>query len=134
MRKEKALIALLQGLVDLLADEAAHNSKFSNTMASLLSYPPERKAKPSKAKSSSSKPLPDIHAEWITRGEQEFRLWLRDQPVEVLRAIIHQEDLDSTRRTAKWSEQEKLAAFIADGLSARLSRGAAFMRGRPSDP
>jgi len=71
--------------------------------------------------------LPDIHAEWRTRGETDFRLWLRDQPIPILRAVIRSQDLDPMRRSARWKEAEKLADFIADSLRARLARGSAFI-------
>lgn len=134
MRKDKALISLLRGLVDLLAEESARNPEFAGRVGSLLSDLPERKAKPARPKAPpSSEPLPDIHSEWNARGEREFRLWLRDQPTPVLQAVIRSQDLDPTRRTIKWREPEKLAEFIADGLSARLSRGSAFIRGRSDE-
>ncbi len=128
MRKEKALIDLLRGLVDLLAEESARNLEFSSKLEALLSELPEKKAKPKKM---SSAPLPtnmpDIHAEWNARDETDFRLWLCDQSIPVLRAIIRAEDMDATRRTAKWKEAEKLADFITDSLRARQSRGSAFI-------
>lgn len=128
MRKEKTLIVLLRGLVDLLTEESARNAEFASKLDTLLSKLPERKAAPKRsAASPSPERLPDIHAEWNTRGEIDFRLWLRDQPIPVLRAIIRSEDLDATRRTTKWKEVEKLAEFIADSLRARQSRGAAFI-------
>ena len=129
MRKEKPLIALLRGIVDLLADESARNPEFAARVESLLSGLPDgKKVRPTESEPlRPSYPLPDIHAEWNTRGEAEFRLWLRDRPISVLREVIRREDLDPTRRTAKWKEPEKLAHFIADGLSARLSRGSAFI-------
>jgi len=129
MRKEKALIGLLRGLVDLVAEQSARNPEFATKLDSLLSALPERKAA---LKRSATPPspgrLPDIHAEWNARGETDFRLWLRDQPIPVLRAVIRAEDLDATRRTAKWKEAEKLAEFIADTLRARQLRGSAFIR------
>jgi hypothetical protein len=129
MRKEKALIGLFRGLVDLLANESRRNPEFASKLDTLLSDLRERK------KSAQRKPvsklalehLPDIHAEWSNRGETEFRLWLRDQPVSVLRAVIRSEDLDATRRTTKWKEAEKLSEFISDSLRARQSRGSAFI-------
>lgn len=128
MRKEKALIGLLRSLVDLLTEESARNPEFSSKLDTLLSELPEKKATAKKAtKATPPELLPDIHAEWITRGEIDFRLWLRDQPVPVLRAVIRAEDLDATRRTVKWKEAEKLADFIADSLRARQSRGSAFI-------
>jgi hypothetical protein len=128
MRKEKALIDLLRGLVDALAEEAARNPEFAAKIESLLTNLPEPKV-PSKrvVPAPLLESLPDLHAEWHARGETEFRLWLRDQPIPVLRALIRDQDLDSTRRTVKWKEAEKLAEFIADGLRSRLSRGSAFI-------
>lgn len=127
MRKEKALVGLLRGLVDLLAEESARNPEFSNKLDTLLSELPKNKATTKKAAVPPPENLPDIHAELIARGETDFRLWLRDQPVPVLRAVIRAEDLDATRRTVKWKETEKLADFIAGSLCARQSRGSAFI-------
>src|ERR1041384_2731091 len=115
MRQEKELIALLRRLMDLLAEEAARSPEFAAKLERLLSDRLNRREKP---KASTPKgpqePLPDIHSEWKARGEPEFRLWLRDRPMPVLRALIRSQDLDPTRRTAKWKEAAKLADFIAD--------------------
>lgn len=128
MRKEKTLIGLLRGLVNLLAEESSHNKEFALKLETLLGELPEKKSKPKKV---ASKPpidhVPDIHAEWKIRAETDFRLWLRDQPIPVLREIIRSEDFDATRRTVKWKEAEKLAEFIADRLRDRQSRGSAFI-------
>ena len=128
MRKEKALIGLLRGLVELLTEESSHNPEFASRLDSLLSEPTKRKSAPKR--STTTPPpehLPDIHAEWRARGETDFRLWLRDLPIPVLRAVIRSEDLDATRRTTQWKEAEKVAEFIADSLRARQSRGSAFI-------
>jgi hypothetical protein len=129
MRKEKELINLLRGLVGLLAEESARNPEFESKLEQLLSDLPGRKAVPKRFPRTkrSREPLPDIHTEWRARGETNFRLWLRDQPIPVLRALIRDQDLDTTHRTSKWKESEKLAGFIADCLRARLSRGSAFI-------
>lgn len=128
MRKEKALIGLLRDLVELLAEESSRNPEFASKLDSLLSELPEKKATLKRATvKSSPQHLPDIHAEWNARGETDFHLWLRELPISVLRAVIRSEDLDATRRTTRWKEAEKLAAFIADGLRARQSRGSAFI-------
>jgi hypothetical protein len=129
MRKEKALIGLLRGLVDLLAEESARNPKFATRIERLLSVLPERKAAPKKpaAKYPPAESLPDIHAKWRDLGEIDFRIWLREQPIPVLHAVIRAQDMDATRRTNKWKEAEKLAEFIADCLRARMSRGSAFV-------
>lgn len=129
MRNEKALIALLRGLVELLADESRRNPAFAERLDSLLSSLPESRRPPAaKSAAREMRPiLPDAHAEWIARGATEFRLWLRGQPVPTIRAVIRAQDLDPARRTSKWKDAEKLADFVADGLRARLARGSAFI-------
>lgn len=138
MRKEKTLTAVLKGLADLLAHEASRNPEFAAELEHLLQAnggsSPARPGRVSRAHTGS---LPDVHEEWNARGETGFRLWLRDQPVSTIREIIRAEDLDATRRTAKWKDAEKLAGFVTDSLRARLSRGAAFIsdapQGRPEE-
>ena len=127
MRNEKALIKLLRGLVDLLADEAARNPDFAARLDDVLTGLTKESAKPAKQPATPPAELPDIHAEWNQRSETDFRLWLRDQPMSVLRALVRTHDFDPTRRTTKWKEAEKLADFIADGLKARLARGSSFL-------
>ena len=127
MRNEKALIKLLRGLVDLLADEAGRNPDFAARLDDVLTGLPAGSAKPPKQRATPPAESPDIHAEWNQRSETDFRLWLRDQSMPVLRALIRTHDFDPTRRTTKWKEAEKLADFIADGLKARLARGSSFL-------
>jgi hypothetical protein len=128
MRKEKELINMLRGLIDLLAEESARNQDFAQRLDNLLSELPERKTGKKKPITKPSPvQLPDIHAEWNARGDSDFRLWLKDQPVATLRAIIRAEDFDATRRTTKWKEAEKLSEFITDRLRDRQSRGSAFI-------
>lgn len=129
MRKEKALVALLRGLADIVAAEAARNPDFGARVDQLLEPIPEhRKSKPRKTGRRGDEALPDVYAEWSARGETDFRLWLRGQPIPTIRAVIRAHDLDATRRTVKWKEPEKLADYVAENLRARLSRGAAFIR------
>jgi hypothetical protein len=127
MRNEKALIGLLRGMVDLLADEAGRNPDFAARLDALLSVLPARTAPSKKNAKAEAEALPDVHAELAARSEAEFQLWLNGQPVNLLRALIRTHDLDSTRRTVKWKDAEKLAAFIAEGLRARLARGSSFI-------
>jgi hypothetical protein len=115
--------------VELLEDESERNPAFAERLDSLLSALPEsRRPKAAKrAPRDKLAPLPDVHAEWTARGETDFRLWLRDQPIPTIRAVIRAQDLDPTRRTGKWKDAEKLADFVAEGLRARLARGSAFI-------
>lgn len=126
MRNEKSLIKLLRDLVDVLAQESDRNPEFAARVDAILNDLPSKPAKKPQRRSAVGL-LPDIHAEWSLRGEIDFRLWLRDQPVQTLRMLIREHHFDQTRRSVKWKEAEKLAEFISDSLRARLARGSAFM-------
>jgi len=132
MRNEKTLIRFLHDLVKVLRDEAECNPQFADKLDIVLRDLKAEKVKPVTAKTSiTTVESPDVYKELDLRGDTEFRLWLRDLPIPVLRAVIRVHDLDSTRRTAKWKETEKLAEFIADRLRDRLSRGSAFIGRSP---
>ena len=128
MREEKAVARLLRRLADLIVEEAEGNEAFAQQLRAAFSDftqpPTTRQPKPQEK----PKPaLPDVHSELASRGEAEFRLWLLEQPREVLKVISRSEDLDSTRRTAKWKDVDKLADYIADSLKSRQQRGASFL-------
>jgi hypothetical protein len=128
MRKEKALIQLLNGLVKILAEESDRNPAFAGQLDELLDPIPARtSSRRERAPRVQPQNVPDIHAEFTTRGEHEFRIWLGDQPVPVLRSLIRLHDFDAARRTSKWKDPEKLSSFIADQIRSRLSRGAGFL-------
>jgi hypothetical protein len=127
MRNEKALIKMLRSLLDLLAQEAARNPAFAESLDKVLQDLPAKRGRGSGAARRSPVVLPDVHGEWAKRGEDEFRLWLRDQPLDVLRLIIRVQDFDPTRRTSKWKEGQKLADFIVERLRARLAKGSSFL-------
>jgi hypothetical protein len=127
MRNEKALVRLLRGIADLLAKEAESNPDFAARLDHLLAGLPPEGGKPTKPRSTPPRELPDLHAEWNQRGEEDFRIWLRDQPVAILRALIRTHGFDPPRRTVKWKESQKLADFVTDGLKARLARGSSFL-------
>jgi hypothetical protein len=127
MRKEKALTSLLREFVAIVAEEADHNSKFAARLDDVLSALPDRKPAKQKAPRAEPVSVPDLHTELKARGDDEFRYWLREQPLSVLRASIRTNDLDPARKTARWKEAEKVADFIADAMRARLARGSAFM-------
>ena len=128
MREEKAVGRLLRKLADLIVEEAESNEAFAQRLRAALSeVSPPASSRPQKAPDSPKPTLPDVHAELASRGESEFRLWLLGQSREVLKAIIRSEDIDPTRRTAKWKDVDKLADYIADSLKSRQQRGASFL-------
>lgn len=128
MRKEKELMGLLRGLVDLLTAEADRNPDFAEKLGRLLTAIPSRREL-AKRESRKNIPahLPDLHTEYASRGEADFLPWLQSLHVTVLRSLIRANDFDPSHRTSKWKETEKLATFIVDSLRARMARGSAFM-------
>jgi hypothetical protein len=133
MRNEKVLTKLLRSLADLLGEEADRNPAFREQLDGILSGLSPASAKPAKTRGTRAAPdqqLPDIHAERSKRGEVDFRVWLGDQPVPVLRALIRNLDIDPKRRTSRWTEGKKLSEFIADSLRARMSKGSSFLKHR----
>jgi hypothetical protein len=128
MRNQKALIAMLHGLVKLLSEEADSNPQFADKLDALLSPLPSHKAQ-SRQRTPRADPdtRPDIYAEFASRGESAFMTWLRDQPAPLLRSLIRRHDFDATRRTAKWKDTAKLSTFIADQIRSRLARGSGFL-------
>jgi hypothetical protein len=130
MRKEKQLLDLLRGIADLMAQEADRNPAFSAALDALLAPLPEQKPRAGKKPAAAPvEELPDIHAEFAARGEAAFRQWLLQLPLPALRAVIAREDLDPARKSARWRTQDKLAALIAEGISARRARGGGFLTG-----
>lgn len=127
MRNEKALIRMLRDLVDLLSEEANRNPDFAARLETVLQPLPGRVSTQGKRRSGKPSELPDIHTEWNRRDEIDFKHWLRDQPMPVLRALIRQHDFDPAHRTSKWKDAEKLAGHIAESLRARLARGSSFL-------
>jgi hypothetical protein len=128
MRSKKPLITLLRKLIDAVEDEASRNPHFADKLDELMrsfQEAPEMRSKPVPKRM--EEVLPDVHKELALRGDRDFRVWLRGQAVETLKAVIRREDLDTARRASKWKDGDKLADFIADGLRARMSRGSAFI-------
>jgi hypothetical protein len=132
MREEKALIRIFRKIAELFGEEAARNPEFAARVDSILSeLPAKKKPAPKKAAVMSPTELPDVFLEWKSRGANDFTLWLRDQPLAVLRGVIKLHDLDASKRASKWKDAEKLAHFIAEQMRSRTSRGSSFLVANP---
>jgi len=128
MRTQKSLTTLLRSLASLLSEEAARNPEFAGRLDALLSpIPSSRASRKRRGVTMELEQVPDVFAEFASRGDADFQLWLRDQPIGMLRAVIRLHDFDATRRTAKWTDPEKLSTFIADRIRSRRARGSGFL-------
>jgi hypothetical protein len=128
MREEKILIRIFRKVAELIGDEASRNPEFATKLEAIVSeLPAGRKTASKKKPAAIPAELPDVFAEWKTRQQSDFVLWLKDQPSVVLRAEIKVHELDPTGRTTKWKDPEKLAHFIAEQIRSRATRGSAFL-------
>jgi hypothetical protein len=132
MREEKILIRLFRKVADLIGEEAGRNPDFAAKLDSiLLEIRAKKKTATKKAAGMAPSDLPDVFGEWKRRQPSEFVLWLRDQPLPVLRGLIKVHELDASKRASKWKDTEKLAHFIAEQMRSRTSRGSAFLVANP---
>jgi hypothetical protein len=132
MREEKVLIRIFRKIADLIGEEAGRNPEFAARLDSiLLEIPARKKPAAKKVTGMASSDLPDVFLQWKSREPNDFVLWLRDQPLPVLRGLIKLHDLDASKRASKWKDTEKLAHFIAEQMRSRTSRGSAFLVTNP---
>jgi hypothetical protein len=151
---------LLRGIIELVQSEAAVNPEFAAKLEALMQ--PEPKAKKVAAKKATTKQevaeedvvettaaakaaakkstakkaveVPDVYDELKARGDNGLRIWLIEQPMDILKAIIKQERLDPGKRTIRWRNQEKFADHIVEALRTKMSRGSAFIGTEPDAP
>jgi hypothetical protein len=134
MRNEKNIFSIIKKFADVIADECKHNPGLSEKLEGLFTS--DTKHQPvTKKKIHLEVPveLPEIYHEWNTRKDIEFKLWLTQQPIAVLKAIIREEQFDPTYKTSKWKETEKLGDFIIEKLRSRISKGGSFFNEK-NDP
>ncbi|MGB7728545.1 MAG: hypothetical protein WBL50_10960 [Candidatus Acidiferrum sp.] len=126
MRSQKNLLNLLKGLVSLLDEEAAKNTEFANRLDELMTGVADGHSR-SKSVYREVALVPDVYAEFSAKSETEFRDWLGDLPISMLRAIIRKHDFDATRRVSKLKDPGKLVELIANQIRVRLARGGGFL-------
>jgi hypothetical protein len=129
MRNEKSVIQVLKKFIDLVSEECRRNPDFAIQVEQLMSNNTKKETKIKKKKE--IKPivtLPDLYEEWNVRGEDEFRIWARNQPSQILLSLIREQGFDPQYKVAKWKDNQKIADFLLEKLKSRLSRGGAFLK------
>jgi hypothetical protein len=118
----------LRALGRLIEEEADRNPSFAEKLEAITAGLPVRSAAQRKDKAQHAvAEIPDVLKEYETRGSDEFRFWLRVNPVPQLRAIIKANGFDPEKKSARWTEPDKLIGLIAEQTAARLKRGSAFL-------
>ena len=129
MSASRKLIETLRALGRLIEEEADRNPAFAEKLEAITAGLPVRSAAQRKDKDhDATAEILDVLKEYESRGPEEFRFWLRACPLLTLRAIIKANGFDPEKRSARWSEPDKLIGLIAEQTAARLKRGSAFLK------
>lgn len=129
MRRHQKLSKLFRDLAELLDDEASKNPGFADRLNSLVSPTPapSNALKPRKPRQRASLSIPDVLSALQTKGDEEFRFWLRSLDLPTLRAIVKSNGFDVARVSQRWTDPDKFTALIAEQTAARLKRGSGFL-------
>lgn len=116
--------------MEVVAEEADRNPAFAAKLDGILEDVPNAGSgqRPKATKAALAVEVPDVFAEYQQKGEEEFRFWLRELPVVVLKSVIRANGFDPGKASRHWTEPDKFVGLIANQLKARLSRGSAFLR------
>jgi hypothetical protein len=127
MQRAKTLTKLFKALAELLADEAERNSAFAEKLDGILAPLPKPTGKRTGKGTLTANDVPDVYAEYQSRGEDEFRFWLRGLDVLTLKGIVKVNGFDPSDVSRRWVEVEKFVPFVTGQVKARLRRGSGFM-------
>lgn len=136
MQPAQKLTQALAALVTLVEEEASRNPDFAQRLESIVADIPSAPVgkKPSKPKPAEPEaPPPDVLAAYESKGESEFRFWLRDFDTTMLKAIVKANGFDPGKNSQRWSEPDKFISLIVEQTIARLRRGSSFLPPKSSD-
>ncbi len=130
MQRSKSLIRIFRHLADLIENEAEHNEAFGEKLDAILAAVPKRVGSGRGKAKLTAEDVPDVYAEYQSRGEEEFRFWLRGLDVLILKGIVKVNGFDPSALSRKWADADKLVPLITERVKARLRRGSGFMTPR----
>jgi hypothetical protein len=141
MQVTQKLTRALRDLVALVEEEASRNPAFAARVEQITAELPSVPSSPSRKNKARGKvgPLPDVMAVYQAKGENEFRFWLREFDMGMLKAIVKANGFDPTKNSQRWVGPDKFIDLIVDQTGARLRRGSSFLppkasEGPPSPP
>lgn len=129
MSASRKLIETFRALARLIEEEAERNPDFAEKLEAITRGLRVRSTAQRKDKDQdAAADVPDVLKEYETRGSEEFRFWLRASHSPHLRAIIKANGFDPEKKSARWTEPDKLIDLIVEQTAARLKRGSAFLK------
>jgi hypothetical protein len=127
------LAAALESLLDVVANEAAANTKFADALGTALAEITAgpgghgaRSPRPNSRRGGRRPPGPFDPFEVYASGESELRRRLGECDVEALKDIVSEHGMDHDRLALKWKSPERLIERIVDTVAARSRKGDAF--------
>ena len=125
MQSTQKLSRSLKALLELIEEEAKQNPIFASRLDAITAELPKTVKKNSKAISKVE--VPDVMTVIQEKGEEEFRFWLRNFDVAMLKAIVKANGFDSAKISQRWNDPDKFIILITEQTIARLKRGSAFL-------
>jgi hypothetical protein len=122
MFSQQELAALLPTLLHAIADELERDGALAERIVRKVDEESSRKRTKSSKSAIGFDPF-----EVLRQGtETALRERLESLEIPVLKAIITQHGLDTTRLAQKWRDKERLVTFILERISARAEKGDVF--------
>jgi hypothetical protein len=71
--------------------------------------------------------VPNVFQELESRGEEEFRFWLRELDTDVLKLIVKSNGFDPGKKSLRWKDKDKFVDLVMEQSLAHLKRGSSFL-------
>jgi hypothetical protein len=124
MQRAQTLTKIFNQLAKLVAKEAEANPAFAAKLDAILARLPQNLAANGKAQ---SPPVPDVFAEFDSKGKEQFSSWLHSLDLPTLKVIVKANGFDPGKKSSSWKEPDKFVPLIVEQVEARLKRGSAFL-------
>lgn len=123
---QRNLKVRLRRFTELIAQEAERNQEFAKELAEILGITESGSSTRRKQNSPGVEVDPfDVLRE---KGIEGFRAWLSSLSIDMLRSIVRQHRLDSSRLSDRWKTKGRFVELICERIDARSRHGDAFRR------
>jgi hypothetical protein len=125
LKNRHNLKARLHKFTELIAQEAERNQEFAKGLADILGITGETSTQ---RKQNRSRNEVDPFDVLVEKGIDGLKIWLGSLDIDMLRSIVRQHSLDSSRLSDKWKNKERFVELICERVHARSRHGDSFRR------
>jgi len=126
LKNQRNLKVRLRRFAELIVQEAERNEEFAKELANVLGITESESSIRRKRDSSGVEVDPfDVLRE---KGIEGFRAWLNSLSIDMLRSIVRQHRLDSSRLSDRWKTKARFVELICERIDARSRHGDTFRR------